>query len=123
MYGKLICNLYVLLCWQNFILVKSGCYKLTWGAELDEGPDDSDTMPFPKENVIMMVYGGRPPSGGGAACLTQAPGPQLIAVGDMGTQWCNGMGFIPIAQKYTHTCTHTHTNIYIYIYIKNIYYS
>jgi hypothetical protein len=27
MYGKLICILYALLCWQNFILVKSGCYK------------------------------------------------------------------------------------------------
>jgi hypothetical protein len=75
MYGKLICNLYVLLCWQNFILVKSGCYKLTWGAELDEGPDDSDTMPFPKENAIMMVYGGRPPSGGGGRRLSN-PSPR-----------------------------------------------
>jgi hypothetical protein len=27
MYGKLICNLYALLCWQNFILVNSGCYR------------------------------------------------------------------------------------------------
>jgi hypothetical protein len=26
MHGKLICNLYALLCWQNFILAKSGCY-------------------------------------------------------------------------------------------------
>jgi hypothetical protein len=26
MYCKLICILYALLCWQNFILVKSGCY-------------------------------------------------------------------------------------------------
>jgi hypothetical protein len=25
--GKLICILYALLCWQKFILVKSGCYK------------------------------------------------------------------------------------------------
>jgi hypothetical protein len=24
MYGKLMCNLYALLCWQNFILVKMG---------------------------------------------------------------------------------------------------
>jgi hypothetical protein len=37
--------------------------SLTWGAELDEGPDGSDTMPFPEKNVIMMVYGGCPPSG------------------------------------------------------------
>jgi hypothetical protein len=22
----MICNLYALICWQNFILVKSGCY-------------------------------------------------------------------------------------------------
>jgi hypothetical protein len=27
MHGKLICNLYALLCWQKFILVKSGCYR------------------------------------------------------------------------------------------------
>jgi hypothetical protein len=26
MHGKLICNLYALLSWQNFILAKSGCY-------------------------------------------------------------------------------------------------
>jgi hypothetical protein len=26
---NLICNLYALLCWQNFILAKSGCYKPT----------------------------------------------------------------------------------------------
>jgi hypothetical protein len=28
MYYKLICILYALLCGQNFILVKSGCYSL-----------------------------------------------------------------------------------------------
>jgi hypothetical protein len=27
MYYKLICILYALLCGQNFILVKSGCYR------------------------------------------------------------------------------------------------
>jgi hypothetical protein len=27
MHVKLICNLYALLHWQNFILVKSGCYS------------------------------------------------------------------------------------------------
>jgi hypothetical protein len=47
---------------------------LIWGAELDEGPYGSDTMPFPEESTIMMVYGGRPPSGR-RACLTYAPGP------------------------------------------------
>jgi hypothetical protein len=29
MYYKLICILYALLCGQNFILVKSGCYRVT----------------------------------------------------------------------------------------------
>jgi hypothetical protein len=29
MHGKLICNLYALLYWQNFILVKCGCFKPT----------------------------------------------------------------------------------------------
>jgi hypothetical protein len=43
--------------------------SLTWGVELDEGPGKSDTTPFPRENVLMMVYGGCPPSGG-AACVT-----------------------------------------------------
>jgi hypothetical protein len=32
MHGKLICNLYALLCWQNFILAKSGCYTGALGA-------------------------------------------------------------------------------------------
>jgi hypothetical protein len=29
MHDKLICNLYALLYWQNFILVKCGCYNPT----------------------------------------------------------------------------------------------
>jgi hypothetical protein len=37
--------------------------SLTWGAELDEGPYGSDTMPIPEENTIMMVYREHPPSG------------------------------------------------------------
>jgi hypothetical protein len=42
----------------------------TLGVELNEGPDGSYTTPFPEENAIMMVYGGRPPPGqGGIACL------------------------------------------------------
>jgi hypothetical protein len=36
---------------------------LTWGAELDEGPNGSDTMSFTEENVVMTVYGRRHPSG------------------------------------------------------------
>jgi hypothetical protein len=37
--------------------------SLTWGAELDEGSDESDMTPFPEENVVMMAYGGCPMSG------------------------------------------------------------
>jgi hypothetical protein len=43
MYYNLICILYALLCGQNFILVKSGCYnEATWEQEEDlktEFPD------------------------------------------------------------------------------------
>jgi hypothetical protein len=35
--------------------------SLTWGVELNEDPGGSDTMPFPEENTVMMVYGGHPP--------------------------------------------------------------
>jgi hypothetical protein len=38
--------------------------SLTWGAELDEGSNGSDTMPFPEENIVMTVYRGRPHQGG-----------------------------------------------------------
>jgi hypothetical protein len=34
--------------------------SLTWGAELDKGLDGSNTMLFPKENDVMIVYGGCP---------------------------------------------------------------
>jgi hypothetical protein len=30
--------------------------SLTWGVELDEDPDGRDTIPFPEENVVLMVY-------------------------------------------------------------------
>jgi hypothetical protein len=33
---------------------------LTYGAELDEGSDGSDTTPFPGENVVLTVYGACP---------------------------------------------------------------
>jgi hypothetical protein len=35
--------------------------SLTQGMELDEDPGGSDTMPFLREDVVMTVYGGRPP--------------------------------------------------------------
>jgi hypothetical protein len=35
----------------------------TQGTELDEDPSGSETMPFPDENEVMMVYDGCPPPG------------------------------------------------------------
>jgi hypothetical protein len=37
--------------------------SLTWVVELDEGPNGSDTSPFPEENVVLTVFGGHPPLG------------------------------------------------------------
>jgi hypothetical protein len=45
--------------------------SLTWGVDLDEGLDRSDTMPFPEENTVMLVYVGCSHSVG-TACLTEA---------------------------------------------------
>jgi hypothetical protein len=42
--------------------------SITWGAEPDEGPDGSDTTPFPEENAIMTSTGDTPHRGG-ATCL------------------------------------------------------
>jgi hypothetical protein len=41
---------------------------LTWGAELDDGLNGSDTMLFPEENGVMTVYGDTSRQGG-ATCL------------------------------------------------------
>jgi hypothetical protein len=37
--------------------------SLTCSAELNEGPDGSDTLSFPKVNAVMTVYGRWPSSG------------------------------------------------------------
>jgi hypothetical protein len=50
--------------------------SLTWGLELNEGPNESDTSPFDEENTVMTVYGGRPLQEG-ATCLAQAAGPVI----------------------------------------------
>jgi hypothetical protein len=42
-------------------IITSG--SLTWGVVLDENLGGSDMMPFPMQIAVMMVYGGRPPSG------------------------------------------------------------
>jgi hypothetical protein len=44
---------------KNFMVSGS----LIRGMELDEVPDESNTMPFSGEAAVMMVYGGRPPLG------------------------------------------------------------
>jgi hypothetical protein len=66
--------------------------SLTWGAKLNEELNGSDTMPFPKENAIIKVYGGHPPLGR-RRMSSPSPRPQLIAVGDTGAQGCNGTSF------------------------------
>jgi hypothetical protein len=40
-------------CGMMMSFMSSG--SLTWDAELDEGPDRSDMMPFPAENAVLMV--------------------------------------------------------------------
>jgi hypothetical protein len=44
--------------------------SLTWGAELDEGLNGSDTTPFPEEKCHHDGLRRTPPYWGGAACLT-----------------------------------------------------
>jgi hypothetical protein len=34
--------------------------SFTWGDEHDEGPDGSNTAPFPEENAVMTVFEGHP---------------------------------------------------------------
>jgi hypothetical protein len=42
--------------------------SITWGAELDQEQDGSNTVSFPKKNAVMTVYGGYPHREG-TACL------------------------------------------------------
>jgi hypothetical protein len=50
MYCKLICILYALLCGQNFILVKSGCYIRTRGSVSRRAVDCVES-PFSREQL------------------------------------------------------------------------
>jgi hypothetical protein len=66
---------------KNFMVSES----VTWGMKLDEVLDESNTMPFPREAAVMMVYGrGR----GGGTCPTRVLGPWLIEAGDTRTRGC-----------------------------------
>jgi hypothetical protein len=49
--------------------------SLTWGAELNKGPNGSDMTPLPEENAVMTVYGGRPPSGRHRMSILSPRGP------------------------------------------------
>jgi hypothetical protein len=60
MYYNLICILYALLCGQNFILVKSGCYNDLFLVTCDEipygvGADHSKSLIF-RENLLGVLH-------------------------------------------------------------------
>jgi hypothetical protein len=76
--------------------------SLTWGAELDEGPDGSDMMHFLEENVVLTVYRGRPTLGRHSVSNLSPRAPTHCDWGH-GAQGCNGTSFP--------------TSLYIYIYI------
>jgi hypothetical protein len=80
--------------------------SLTWGTEPDEGPDGSDVAPFPEENVIMMVFGGRPLAGRRHMSSLGARIPTHGGWG-RGGQGCND----------TSSPLHSSKNINIYIYV------
>jgi hypothetical protein len=50
-------------------MMKNFMTSFTRDREPEEDPDESDAMPFPREDVIMMVYNGHPIQGG-TTCLT-----------------------------------------------------
>jgi hypothetical protein len=66
--------------------------SLTKGTKFNDGPDGSDTTTFPKENVVMMFYGGCPPSGRRRVSSLR-PRTQVDVVGDTGAKGCNGTSF------------------------------
>jgi hypothetical protein len=80
---------------------------LTWGAELDKGPDRSDMTPFLEENIIMMVYGGRPLSGRRRVSNLSLKAPTCCGLGH-GAQGCNNKSFPASLYIYTYP-------LYIYI--------
>jgi hypothetical protein len=62
MYYKLICILYALLCGQNFILVKSGCYSslpIQSNAILQPKERSKERNPKPREESFICMFCGR----------------------------------------------------------------
>jgi hypothetical protein len=71
------------------------------GMEVDEVPDEGNTMPFPGEEAVMMIYDGRPPPG---MCCVSYPSLGTPARCDWGRR---NMGM------YGHEFSHTFTYVEI----------
>jgi hypothetical protein len=84
---------------------------LTWGAELDKGPDRSDMTPFLEENIIMMVYGGRPLSGRRRVSNLSLKAPTCCGW-EHGAQGCNNKSFPASLYIYTYSL-YIHIKMYI----------
>jgi hypothetical protein len=82
--------------------------SITWGADLNEGPNKSGATPFPEENIIMIAFEGRPLFGG---CRKSSLGPRISTHGGWGhgAQGCNGASYLLHPSK--------NIDIYIYIYL------
>jgi hypothetical protein len=78
--------------------------SLTKDRKLMEDPGGSDTRPFSAEDVIMMVYVGRPPSG--RHRMSNLSPRTSAAVGDTGSQGCKGTNF-PIS-LYIYICEYVY---------------
>jgi hypothetical protein len=65
---------------KSFMISRS----LTWGTELDEDSGRSDMIPFPGEDAVMMVYGGRPPPRRHRMSNLSLRGPNSLRLGTWG---------------------------------------
>jgi hypothetical protein len=74
---------------KNFMTSRS----LSQGMEVDEIPIEGDMMPFPREGVVMAIYGRHPSP---ERCHMPDPGlgtPARFSQ-EAGTQKCKGMNFL-----------------------------
>jgi hypothetical protein len=69
--------------------------SLTWGAELDKGPNWSDATPFPKENAVMEVYRGRTPIGKTPHVQPKPQDPNSWRLGPRGLEGVTASHFPP----------------------------
>jgi hypothetical protein len=83
--------------------------SLSRGMEVDEGPIEGDAMPFPREDVVMMIFGRHPSleKCRGLDPSTQTPSHSNQGWGG-GTWKCKGLIFY---------CTLTYVKIYVFMYI------